>query len=123
MELQNKTKILNKVGISPIMTVLPSSTDFEHYVSHEYSNSIRKETDEAYRMFEWTLLHLSSGLRLTVTSHEDYFDNVTYKVISLYIILTNNENISILDVDFENKIFITASGEIPFKEVSFKIHR
>lgn len=123
MELQNKTKILNKVGISPIMTVLPSSNDFEHYVTHEYSNSIRKETDEAYRRFEWTLLHLSSGLRLTITSHEDYSDNVTYKVIWLYIILTNNENISILDVDFENKIFITASGEIPFKDVSLKIDR
>ncbi|MBP6236537.1 MAG: hypothetical protein KA536_10360 [Saprospiraceae bacterium] len=123
MDLQNKTKILDKVGISPIMTVLPSSIDFERYVTHEYSNSIRRETDEAYRMFEWNLLHLSSGLRLTLTSHEDYFDNVTYKVVSLYIILTNNENISILDVDFENKIFITATGEIPFKYVSLKIHR
>ena len=95
---------------------------FTRYVTKEYLNSSLRDTDEAYNMFQFCLLHKESGLRLAITSHENYNgDTVVYKVIGLFIITSSRNNLEVLDADFENRTFITSVGEIPFSEVSLEI--
>ncbi len=118
---ENQEKILKHLGLRREMTKLPTSDRFIRYVTEEYRNSTRKETDEAYGMFEINLLHNPSGIRLTLTSREDYSGDVIYKVIRLYIITTAIKELEVLDVNFENKIFHTPEGEIPFSNFIFDI--
>ena len=85
-------------------------------------NSKRKETDECFRMDEFNLLHILSGLRLTITEHESYDgDTLEFKVIRMYIIISSGEELEVLDADFENKIFYTKDSEIPFAETNMSI--
>ena len=118
---ENQEKILKHLGLRREMTKLPTSDRFIRYVTEEYRNSTRKETDEAYGMFEINLLHNPSGIRLTLTSREDYSGDVIYKVIRLYIITTAIKELEVLDVNFENKIFHTPEGEFPFSNIIFDI--
>jgi hypothetical protein len=95
-----------------------SSEAFTKYVSTEYLNSERHETDEIYRMFELTLLHNATGLRIVYTTTESYFgDSVEYKVIGLYITTVLKQTLSVLDVDFEKEEFITSMGRVEFAGV------
>jgi hypothetical protein len=118
---ENQDKILIHLCLRTEMTKLPSSSKFIRYVTDEYRNSARKETDEAYDMFEINLLHRPSGIRLTLTSREDYFGNVIYKVIRLFIITSSKNELELIDVDFDNKIFHTPEGEIPFSMATTEI--
>lgn len=96
---------------------------FTRYVTKEYLNSSLRDTDEVYNMFRFCLLHKESGLRLSLTGQENYVgDTVIYKVIGLSIITSPKNYMEVLDADFENKIFITQSGEIQFADVSQKIY-
>jgi len=118
-ELEYQDKILSQVGIKREMRTLPSSWSFSRYVTDEYRNSERRETDEAYNMFEFNLLHNVSGLRLTFTRREsNYSDTVEYKVIRYFIITLLQKQHEILDADFDKKIFMTDAGEIHFSETS-----
>ena len=112
-------KILKHLGLSKEMTSLPSSYNFVRYVTNEYRNSARNETDEVYSMYEINLLHRPSGVRLTLTSREDYFGDVVYKVIRIFIITKTKKELEVLDIDFEHKIYSTAEGEIPFAKITF----
>jgi len=118
---EKQDKILNHLGLKAEMTKLPTSDSFLRYVTEEYRNSTRKETDEAYGMFEINLLHKPSGIRLTLTSREDYSGDVIYKVIRLFMITTSKEELELLDADFDNKIFHTPEGEFPFSNIIFDI--
>jgi hypothetical protein len=113
-------KILKHLGLRTELTKLPTSDRFIRYVTEEYRNSTRKETDEAYGMFEINLLHTPSGIRLTLTSREDYFGDVIYKVIRIFIITISNKEIEVLDADFDNNIFQTPDGDIPFSMTNVK---
>ena len=103
---QNQDKILKQLGLQAVMTKLPTSSMFVRYVTEEYRNSERRQTDEAYDMFEINILHKPSGIRSTLTSHEDYSGDVVYKVIRLFIMTTQEKELEVLNVDFENKIFV-----------------
>ena len=95
---------------------------FKYYVTSEYKESQRKETDEIYRMFECNLLHIDSGLRLTLTTSESYDgETVKYKVIEMFIITSFNEKLEVIDADFENRIFYTSRINIPFAETNKQI--
>jgi hypothetical protein len=84
---------------------------FTMYVTKEYLNSSLRDSDEVYNMFQFCLLHKESGLRLTITSHENYNgDTVVYKVIGLFVTTSSNNNMEVLDANFENRIFITDKG-------------
>lgn len=107
-------KILKHLGLTKEMTILPSSDSFTRYTTEEYRNSTRKETDEVYSMSELNLIHNPSGIHLTLTSREDYFGHVIYKVIRIFIITVSNKEIEVLDADFDTKIFQTPDGDIPF---------
>jgi hypothetical protein len=117
----NQLKILNLIGIPSEMTELPKSNKFVRYVSKEYQNSSRKETDEVYNMFEITLLHKPSGIRLTLTSREDYFGDIIYKVVNLFVITTTKAEFDLIDVDFENRIIQTRDLRIPFEMIDVDI--
>ena len=123
-EINNQDKILSTIGIKRYMGVQSSYviynvSGFKYYVTSEYMNSKRKETDECFRMDEFNLLHILSGLRLTITEHESYDgDTLEFKVIRMYIIISSGEELEVLDADFENKIFYTKDSEIPFAETN-----
>jgi len=69
-------------------------------------------------MSEFNLLHIGSGLRLTLTEHESYDGETSeYKVIRMYI-TTSIKELEVLDADFENEIFYTTDLEIPFAETN-----
>jgi hypothetical protein len=118
---ENQDKILNHLGLRTEMTKLPTSDRFIRYVTEEYRNSTRKETDEAYGMFEINLLHRPSGIRITLTSRENYLGDVVYKVIRIFIMTKTEKELEVFDIDFEYKIFHTLEGEIPFSMAITKI--
>lgn len=112
-------QILSTLGLTVGPDVINYHSDaFTKYVSTEYLNSERHESDEVYRMFELTLLHNATGLRIVYTTSESYFgDSVEYKVIGLYITTAQQQTRSVLDVDFEKEEFITSTGRVEFAEV------
>ena len=116
-------QILSTIGF----TIRPDAISYEEgqfrkYISREYLNSERRQTDEIYRMFELTLLHMDSGLRIVYTTTESYFgDSVEYKVIDMFIITLTQKRLEIADVDFIKEVFFTTSGVIPFTGVDRRI--
>lgn len=91
---------------------------FTKYVSAEYRHSERYKSDEVYRMYELTLLHNATGLRIVYTTTESYFgDSVEYKVIGLYITTLSKQKLTVLDVHFEKEEFITPTGKVAFAAV------
>jgi len=81
-----------------------------------------KKTDEVYRMSEFNLLHIDSGLRLTLTEHESYDGETSeYKVIRMFIITSIGEEFEVIDADFGNEIFYTTDLEIPFTDTNESI--
>jgi len=121
-DINKQDKILSTLGIKQFMGVQPSSviysiSNFKYYVTSEYKESQRKETDEVYRMSEFNLLHIDSGLRLTLTATESY-DGETeeYKVFRMFIITSLGKELEVMDADFKNEIFYTTDLEIPFSE-------
>jgi hypothetical protein len=122
---QRQIEVLNKLGLQPHMvwkgTSVYDEELFEKYVSEEYKNSRRFETDEFYSMFENILLHKSSGLRVRLTSTESYDgERVDYKVIGLFIITLDNRNLNVLDADFDQKVFVTPEQIISFSLINKK---
>jgi len=97
-------------------------SEFEQYVSPEYRNSSRRETDEAYRMFEHTLLHKPTGLRIVYTTTESYDgESVDYRVIDLFIITSDNKHLAVQDVDFEKQLILTPAGPIAISETKKRV--
>ncbi|MGZ8538554.1 MAG: hypothetical protein ACXWV9_09850, partial [Flavisolibacter sp.] len=90
-------KVLSGIGLKRHMVWKAPSYNvynrnlFTNYVSSEYLNSTRKETDEAYSMFEVTLIHDKTGLRINYTTTESYDgETVDYKLNNVFIV-TNSE--------------------------------
>ena len=117
-------QILFKIGLKRLMVwrcntgAVYNETKFKKYITSEYKESERRETDEVYRMFEFNLLHIASGLRLTLTTTESYDGNIVeYKVIRMFIITSLGKELDVLDANFENKIFYTADSEVSFSEI------
>jgi hypothetical protein len=95
-----------------------NTNKFTNYVSSEYLNSARKETDEAYRMFEITLLHNETGLRVSYTTSESYDgETVEYKLNKVFIQTESGFLFDVIDVDFEKKIVRLESGTISFEQI------
>lgn len=124
-ELNKQDQILSTVGLKRLMVWQPhmasvyDQSKFKNYVTSEYKGSQRKETDEIYRMFEFNLLHIDSGLRLRLTASESYDgETVEYKIIRLFIKTSSNNELEVIDADFENKKFYTTDLEIPFAETN-----
>ncbi len=124
-ELNKQDQILSTVGLKRLMVWQPhmasvyDQSKFKNYVTSEYKGSQRKETDEIYRMFEFNHLHIDSGLRLRLTASESYDgETVEYKIIRLFIKTSSNNELEVIDADFENKKFYTTDLEIPFAETN-----
>ena len=123
--LNKQDQILSTIGLKRLMVWQPSvasvydESKFKNYVTSEYKKSQRKETDEIYRMYEFNLLHIDSGLRLTLTTSESYDgETVEYKIIRIFIITSSNNELEVLDANFEKKKFYTTDLEIPFAETN-----
>ena len=117
-------KILSAIGLKRLMVwqaptySIYDESKFKNYVSPEYEESQRKEDDEFYRMFEVTLLHLYTGLRITLSTSESYDgETVEYKLMNIFIITRDQEQLEVLDADFEKEVFYTTNKSIPFGEV------
>ena len=124
-DLNKQDKILSTIGLKRLMVWQPpivsvyDKSKFKNYVTTEYKESQRKETDEIYRMSEINILHIDSGLRLTLTTSESYDgETVEYKVIRMFIITSFNKELEVMDANFENEIFYTTDLEIPFAETN-----
>lgn len=111
-------QILSAIGLKLRGNIISyEESQFKKYISLEYSNSVRKQSDEIYRMFEITLLHNDSGLRIVYTTTESYYgDSVEYNLTDLFII-TRTQRMDVVDVDFSKRLFFTANEIIPFSEV------
>ena len=114
-----QNQILSTIGlIIRLNTISYEDSQFKKYISIEYLNSQRKQSDEIYRMFEITLLHIHSGLRLVYTTTESYYgDSVDYKLIDIFIITLLKKRLEIKDVDFGKEVFFTTNGMMPFAEI------
>ena len=124
-DLNKQDQILSTIGLKRLMVWQPPITSvydqskFKNYVTSEYKESQRKENDEIYRMFEFNLLHIDSGLRLTLTTRESYDgETVEYKIIRMFIITSSNNELEVIDANFENRKFYTTDLEIPFAETN-----
>lgn len=118
----NKAKsdqLLSAIGLEVSQHhIFYDESQFKKYISSEYMNSERFQSDKIYRMFELTLMHKASGLRNTYTTTESYYgEHVDYKVIALFIITESQQQIEIVDVDFNQHVFVTSAEMIPFTEV------
>ena len=123
-DLKKQDKILETIGLKRIMiweasgnsNPVYAKSQFKDYVTSEYEESQRKKTDEVYRMSEFNLLHIDSGLRVTLTERESY-DGETeeYKVIRMFVTAFGKES-EVIDADFGNEIFYTSDLDIPFAE-------
>jgi hypothetical protein len=123
--INKQDQILSIIGLKRLMIWRPpdvsvyDKSKFTHYITSEYQKSQRKETDEAYGMFEFHILHIASGLRLTLTTYEPgYEEIVEYKVVRMFIITLPGEEQEVMDADFKKEIFYTAEQEIPFAETN-----
>lgn len=116
---EKQDQILSAIGLQiSLNSISYDESKFKKYISREYLNSERFQSDEIYRMFEMTLLHHDSGLRIVYTTTESYYgDRVEYKVIDMFIITRSQKRMEIVDADFNEKIFHTANEIIPFTEV------
>lgn len=116
----NMNKILEKVGLSVFCDRKSTNNNgfingFDSYVTDEYLNSERKEMDEIYRMFEFNLLHRSTGLRFKILGCEDYFgEEISYRLKEIFVLINENEY-NVIDVDFENKKIFNSDFEIDFQ--------
>lgn len=112
-------QILSAIGLTLRGNIISyEASQFKKYISLDYMNSQRKQSDEIYRMFEITLLHNDSGLRMVYTTTESYFgDSVEYKLIDIFIITLSQKRLEIVDVDFSKEVFFTSTEIIPFAEV------
>ena len=123
--LNKQDKILSTIGLKRLMVWTPltvslyDKSKFKNYVTSEYKNSERKETDQDYRISEFNILHIYSGLRLTLTTSESYDgETVDYKVIRMFISTSFGKELEVLDGNFESEIFYTTDLEIPFAETN-----
>ncbi len=113
-----KQHLLKLLDLRPRMDAIPPG--FRTYTRPGYSGSPEQETDEIYRMYEITMLHLGSGIRVGCLVEEDYNgENVEYVVMSnFHIITSDGRNLSAMNVDLDTEEVITASGKIRFKDIS-----
>lgn len=128
-DLNKQDRILSLIGLKCLMIWRPpmesvyDRSKFINYVSSEYKESQRKETDEIFSMFEMNLLHIDSGLRLTLTTHESYDgETVEYKVIRMFVMTSSNDELEIIDANFENRNFYTRDLAISFDETNKSIY-
>jgi hypothetical protein len=126
MEISQTTQdtILSSIGlkrrmVSPALEIVYGSTSmFSSYVTTEYRESERRQTDEFYRMSEFNLLHNASGLRLCYLSTESYYgETVDYRLKDIFILTLTKERLTVADVDFINEVFYTTNEQIPFARV------
>lgn len=127
-KIKRYNEILSRVGLFRIMHTDPKkrnyinenkffSTGFERYCSERYLNSDR-EMDEVYRFTNKIILHKATGLRFEYSEYEDYFSQeVEYKLLNIFIITKDHEELPVKDVDFENKIVLTKTRQIPFSKL------
>ena len=113
MEISQTTqdKILSSIGlkrkmVSPALDFVHcSSSMFSHYVTSEYRESERRQSDEFYRMSEFNLLHNASGLRLCYLSSESYDGEIAeYNLKDIFILTLTKERLAVADVDFINEV-------------------
>ncbi len=127
----SKTKqdvILSVIGLKrhmvwqePHFSVYDSSK-FIRYVPSDYIGSERTEADEIYRMSEFALIHISTGLRITYLTSESYDgETVDYNMKEIFIITITGERLEVIDVDFRKELFFTPDDSIPFADVSMLI--
>jgi hypothetical protein len=120
----NQNAILAQIGLNDVMIwkapdfYVCNESLFDFYVSEEYRNSDRKETDEVYRISETVFIHKITGLRVGYVITENYEgDEAKYKLKDVFIITLQNKRMEVVDVDFINEQFVTTEGEIPFRLV------
>ena len=93
-------------------------SEFKNYTTTKYKKSEVKEMDEFYRIHESNLLHKKTGIRVKMTTSENYTgDEVTYNLYKVFILSKNYREVELEDVDFEKSIFICNKRDIKFENI------
>lgn len=115
--------LLGQIGLRPIYVQRSPNfhfwdkKQFKYYTTEEYLNSKRHDMDEFYGIHECNLLHLSTGLRIRMTSSEDYSgEEVTYKLSKIYI-LTEKGELDVSEINLNNKTCFAEGKEYTFTEI------
>jgi len=118
------TKILKQIGLKKSFVCKSpnfyfwNESEFKNYTTTKYMKSEVKEMDEFYRIHESNLLHKKTGIRVKMTTSENYTgDEVTYNLYRVFILSKNNREVDIEDVDFKKSIFICNKREIKFENI------
>jgi len=99
-----------------------SEEDFEFYTTSEYHKSHRKEVDEFYRIHESNLLHKKTGIRVRMSSSEDYTgEEVTYKIYKVFFINNKKKEIDILKLDLKKKTILFKNGVLSLNDLLLMI--
>lgn len=70
--------------------------------------------DEVDSMHESVMLSLETGVRFVMFTSENYFlDMVAYSLCSPFIKTSDRKNISLNQIDLENKVFVIDERKIP----------
>ena len=93
-------------------------SEFKNYTTIKYKKSEVKEMDEFYRIHESNLLHKKTGIRIKMSTSENYTgDEVTYNLYKVFILSKNNREVEIDDIDFKKSIFVCNKREIKFENI------
>ena len=122
-------RILSAIGLKRHMTwrntgsPIYNEANFKTFVSKEYLESERKQTDEVYRMSEITLLHKATGVRTIYVTTESYDgDSIEYRIANIFIV-SAGKSYDVVDADFNKEIFFTKDNAIPFSEVDREVKK
>ncbi|MCK0179105.1 hypothetical protein MWU50_07375 [Flavobacteriaceae bacterium S0862] len=125
IDINKQDKILSEIGLKRLMIWEVSGdsvydeSKFKNYITQDNRSSKEKELDELYRMSDTNIIHLESGLRLTLTISEDYFgETEEYKVVAMFITTSDGVEMEVIDANFKNEIFYTTDLEIPFAKTN-----
>jgi hypothetical protein len=92
--------------------------EYLKYTEREYLNSTTKEVDEVYRMSEFILLHLKTGIRFRVIYSENYFgDELDYKIIEVFVLLNDGTHKGVLELNLDNQTIKTEYGMVDFSSI------
>lgn len=128
---QKQDELLSSIGLSrrmvwqePDHMTIYDESAFRPYVTQEYKSSERAEMDEHYRMAEFNLIHIATGIRICFLTSESFFgDTVDYIVKDVFIKTKDQKQFTLIGIDLIQKVFLTEDGkQIHFSDINMSTY-
>lgn len=124
----SRTTLLAAIGLKPRMVwrdtgpPIYDESAFITYTEQAYLDSPIAEMDEVYRMHSHVLLHRATGLRVRVSTSENYFgDEVDHKVDEVVVRTLAGKELKVIGLDLEAGLITTDAGPLPIAEVDKQV--